>query len=186
MGLFDTIIFDKSVIQGIDPKIDKYLTFLGDKQVGLQTKDLDCCMSSFLIEEGKLIIDDVKYEYIEGTGPFGGHYNEISREKKLHNLTCTIKAYDFLNSSPVDIWIELKFVFVDGVLQKISLSEYEETDSAERLERLAKFQKEVSESIKFGKTFRGKMQRAFGNFLGLVSRKIINLGDYIRLISYKL
>jgi len=186
MSLFDTIIFDKSVIQGIDPKIDKYLTFLGDKQVGLQTKDLDCCMSSFLIEEGKLIIDDVKYEYIEGTGPFGGHYNEISREKKLHNLTCTIKAYDFLNSSPVDIWIELKFVFVDGVLQKISLSEYEETDSAERLERLAKFQKEVSESIKFGKTFRGKMQRAFGNFLGLVSRKIINLGDYIRLISYKL
>jgi hypothetical protein len=80
----------------------------------------------------------------------------------------------------------MDFVFIDGVLQKTSLVKYEETDSAERLERLAKFQKEVSESIKFGKTFRGKMQRAFGNFLGLVSRKIINLGDYIRLISYKL
>jgi hypothetical protein len=185
MGLFDTIIFNKSVIQGTDPKVDKYLTLLGENELGWQTKDFDCLLSNFFIEEGKLFEEKVEKRWVEENGPFGGFLEPISKEKIPYNKTCTINAYDFLQSETVDIWIEMDFVFIDGVLQKTSLVKYEETNSAERLERLAKFQKELSESIKFGKTFRGKMQRAFGNFLGLVSRKIINLGNYIQRISFK-
>ena len=91
-----------------------------------------------------------------------------------------------LDSEEVDdIWIEIQFVFVDGVLQKTSLVKYEETDASIRIEREKRFQKRLAESIEFGKTFRGKVQRAFGQFLGKLSRKIINLGNLIQRISFK-
>lgn len=185
MGLFDTIIFNKSVIQGIDPKIDKYLTLLGESELGWQTKDFDCTLSNFYIEEGKLFLEHVERKWVEEDGPFGGFLKPISKEKQLYNKTCSIQAYELLNSEEVDIWIEIQFVFIDGILQKTTLFKYEETDSAPRIERSKKFQKELQESIKFGKTWRGKLQRAFGKFLGQVSRKIINFGNYIQRISFK-
>jgi len=185
MGLYDTIIFNKSVIQGIDPKIDKYLTLLGESELGWQTKDFDCTLSNFYIEEGKLFEERVESRWVEASGPFGGFLEPISKEKIPYNRTCTIKAYDYVDSKPVDVWIEMYFVFIDGVLQKTSLVKYEETDSAPRIERSKKFQKELQESIKFGKTWRGKLHRSCGKFLGRVSRKIINLGNYIQRISFK-
>lgn len=185
MGLFDTIIFNKSVIQGIDPKIDKYLTLLGESELGWQTKDFDCTLSNFYIEEGKLFLEHVETKWVEEDGPFGGFLEPISKEKQLYNKTCSIQAYDLLDSEEVDIWIEIQFVFIDGILQKTTLFKYKETDSAPRIESSKKFQKKLQESIKFGKTWRGKLQRAFGKFLGRVSRKIINFGNYIQGISFK-
>ena len=185
MGLYDTIIFNKSVIQGIDPKIDKYLTLLGESELGWQTKDFDCTLSNFYIEEGKLFEERVESRWVEASGPFGGFLEPISKEKIPYNRTCTIKAYDSLQSETVDVWIEMDFVFIDGVLQKTFLTKYEETDSAPRIERSKKFENELRESIEFYKTWRGKLQRAFGKFLGRVSRNIINFGNYIQRISFK-
>lgn len=185
MGMFDTIIFNKSVIQGLDPKVDKYLRLLGESELGFQTKDFDCLLQNFFIEDGKLFLEHVESRWVEENGPFGGFLEPISKEKKLCNKTCTVQAYDALDSEEVDIWIEMQFVFVDGFLQKTSLVKYEETDAAIRIERQKQFQKQWAESIEFGKTFRGKMQRAFGRFLGKLSRKIINFGNLIQRISFK-
>lgn len=185
MGFFDTIIFNKSVIQGLDPKVDKYLQLLGESELGFQTKDFDCLLRNFFIEDGKLFLEHVESTWVEEDGPFGGFVEPISKEKKFYNKTCSIQAYDYLNSEEVDIWIEIQFVFIDGVLQKTSLVKYEETDSAPRIEREKQLQKKIAESIEFGKTFRGKVQRAFGQFLGKLSRKIINFGNLIQRISFK-
>lgn len=185
MGMFDTIIFNKSVIQGLDPKVDKYLRILGESELGFQTKDFDCLLQNFFIEDGKLFLEHVESRWVEENGPFGGFLEPISKEKKFYNKTCTVQAYDYLNSEEVDIWIEFEIVFIEGVLQKITLIKYKETDSAPRIERSKQWQKELDESIKFGKTFRGKMQRAFGRFLGKLSRKIINFGNLIQRISFK-
>lgn len=185
MGLYDTIIFNKSVIQGIDPKIDKYLTLLGESELGWQTKDFDCTLSNFYIEEGKLFEERVESRWVKASGPFGGFLEPISKEKIPYNRTRTVQAYDMLDSEEVDIWIEMQFVFIDGFLQKTSLAKYEETDASIRIEREKQFQKQWAESIEFGKTFRGKVQRAFGQFLGKLSRKIINLGNLIQRISFK-
>lgn len=183
--MFDTIIFNKSVIQGLSLEVDKYLQILGAEEVSLQTKDFDCLMRNFFIEDKALFFEKVESKWVEGSSPFGGFLEPISKEKLPHETTCTIRAYDFLQSEPVDIWIEFEMVFIEGVLQKISLVEYKETDSAPRIERSKQWQKELDESIKFGKTFRGKMCRAFGRFLGKISRQIINFGNLIQRISFK-
>lgn len=185
MGLFDNIIFNKSVIQGIAPEVDKYLRLLRQEEVGFQTKDLDCVLKNFFIEEGRLFEEHIEAQWVEENGPFGGFMEPISKEKKPCNKTCTIQAYDMLDSEEVDIWIEIQFVFIDGFLQKTSLVEYEEMNAVIRIEREKLFQKQLAESIAFGKTFRGKVQRVFGQFLGKLSRKIINFGNLIQRISFK-
>lgn len=185
MGLFDNIIFNKSVIQGIAPEVDKYLRLLRQEEVGFQTKDLDCALKNFFIEEGRLFEEHIEAQWVEENGPFGGFMEPISKEKKPCNKTCTIQAYDMLDSEEVDIWIEIQFVFIDGFLQKTSLVEYEEMNAVIRIEREKLFQKQLAESIEFGKTFRGKVQRVFGQFLGKLSRKIINFGNLIQRISFK-
>ena len=185
MGLFDTIIFNKSVIQGIAPEVDKYLRLLRQEEVTFQTKDFDCALKNFFIEEGRLFAEHIEAQWVEENGPFGGFMEPISKEKKPCNKTCTIQAYDALNSEEVDIWIEIQFVFIDGFLQKASLVGYEETDAAIRIEREKQFQKKLAESIAFGKTFRGKVQGAFGQFLRKFARKIINFGNLIQRISFK-
>jgi hypothetical protein len=185
MGMFDNIIFNKSVLEGLGPQVDKYLQILKYEEVSLQTKDFDCLMVSYFIEDGKLLWEKVESEWVEGDDPLRGFMKPISREKLPYNKTCTVRAYDCLQSETVDIWIEFEMVFIEGVLQKITLIEYKETDSAPRIERSQQWQKELEESIKFGKTFRGKVQRAFGRFLGKLSRKIINFGNLIQRISFK-
>lgn len=185
MGMFDTIIFNKSVIQGLDPKVDKYLRLLGESELGFQTKDFDCLLQNFFIEDGCLFEQHVETRWVEESGPFGGFMEPVSKEKKPCNKTCTVQAYDMFDSEEVDIWIEIQFVFVDGVLQKTSLVKYKETDASIRIEREKQFQKQLAESIEFGKTFRGKMQRAFGRFLGKLSRQIIKFGNLIQRISFK-
>ena len=185
MGLFDNIIFNKSVIQGIAPEVDKYLRLLRQEEVSFQTKDFDCGLKNFFIEEGRLFEEHIEAQWVEENGPFGGFMEPISKEKKPCNKTCTIQAYDMLDSEEVDIWIEIQFVFIDGFLQKTSLVEYEEMNAVIRIEREKLFQKQLAESIEFGKTFRGKVQRVFGQFLGKLSRKIINFGNLIQRISFK-
>lgn len=185
MGMFDTIIFNKSVIQGLDPKVDKYLQLLGESELGFQTKDFDCLMRNFFIEDKALFFEKVESKWVEGESPFGGFLETISKEKLPYKTTCTVRAYDLLQSEPVDIWIEFEMVFIEGVLQKTSLVKYKETDSAPRIESEKQFQKQLAESIEFGKTFRGKMHRAFGRFLGKLSRQIIKFGNYIQRISFK-
>lgn len=185
MGMFDTVIFNKSVIQGIAPEVDKYLRLLRQEEVAFQTKDFDCALKNFFIEEGRLFAEHIEARWVEENGPFGGFMEPISKEKKPCNKTCTIQAYDMLGSEEVDIWIEIQFVFIDGFLQKTSLVGYEEMNAVIRIEREKLLQKKLAESIAFGKTFRGKVQRVFGQFLGKLSRKIINFGNLIQRISFK-
>jgi hypothetical protein len=85
MGLFDTIIFNKSVIQGTDPKVDKYLTLLGENELGWQTKDFDCLLSNFFIEEGKLFEEKVEKRWVEENGPFEASWNRFQK-KKFHTI----------------------------------------------------------------------------------------------------
>ena len=105
MGLFDTIILDRSLVEGLDSRIDSYLAVLGEDEVALQTKDFDCALATYRIENNKLYFDKVEREWRDGEGLFGGYLEEISREKQAHFVTRTIqdRKSTRLNSSHIPL-----------------------------------------------------------------------------------
>jgi len=191
MGFFDTVIIERSLIEGSDSRADRYLAnILGDDKVNLQTKDFDCSLATYLIEDGKLYSEKVDKEWINECGMFGGYMEEISREKLPHLATHTIYAYDFLQAEPFDIWIEFKIIFIEGVVKSIAIHKYEETDSKPRIEREKKRQKQLKDFHEFRQTLRGKIQLSCQRFVGKVlrfcSKYIQKVANFLDNIAFKL
>lgn len=177
MGLFDTIIIERSLIEGSDSRADRYLAILRKDKVSLQTKDFDCSLSTYLVEDGKLYFEKVDREWVDEGGIFGGYLEEKSREKVAHFVTRTIRAYDRVQSEPFDIWIEFEIVFIEGVVKNITIKEYRETDSKPRIEQEQEWIKELKEFHEFSQTLRGKIQLSCQAFI----RKVLRFcSKYIR------
>jgi hypothetical protein len=190
MGLFDTVIIERSLIEGSDSRADRYLAILGDKKVALQTKDFDCALSTYLVEDGKLYFEKVDREWIDEGGIFGGYMEEKSREKVSHFATHTIRAYDLVHSEPFDIWIEFEIVFIEGVVKSITIKEYRETDSKPRIERDQQWLKELKEFHEFRQTLRGKIQLSCQAFIKKVlrfcSKQIRKVSNFLDRLAFKL
>ncbi len=190
MGLFDTVIIERSLIEALDSRADRYLAILGDDKVGLQTKDFDCSLSTYLVEDGKLYHEKVNREWVDGDGLFGGYMEEKSREKLAHFVTHTIRAYDSVHAEPFDIWIEFEIVFIEGAVKNITIKEYTETDSKPRIEREKKWQQELKEFHEFRQTLRGKIQLGCQAFIRKVlrfcSKQIRKVSNFLDKIAFKL
>lgn len=190
MGLYDTVIIESSLIEGLDSRADRYLAILGDKKVALQTKDFDCALSTYLVEDGKLYYEKVDSEWVDGGDLFGGYLEEKSREKLAHFVTHTIRAYDLVDSEPFDIWIEFEIIFIEGVVKNITIKEYTETDSKPRIERNQQWQKELKELHEFRQTLRGKIQLSCQTFirkvLSFCSKQIRKTANFLDRMTYKL
>lgn len=185
--MYDTIIFNRESLSGIDERVDKYLSLIKGSQVSFQTKDFDCHLVTYKVENGQLFYEKVEREWVESDGMFGGYMNEISRSLKKREDTVTVYFYDFLFNDVADIWIEFKAVFIKGVLDKIELFKFEETCSKDRIEREQKTLKKLKQYQEYKKTFRGKISIFCKgqiykslNKLSQILRKITSLVDKLK------
>lgn len=187
MGLFDTIVFTRESLSGIDKRVDKYLSLIEGSEIPFQTKDLECYLLTYKVNNGQLFYERVEREWVESDGMFGGYMNEISRSLEKREDTVTVYFYDFLFNDVADIWIEFKAVFIKGVLDKIELFKFEETCSKDRIEREQKTLKELKQYQEYKKTFRGKISifckgQIFKllNKLSQILKKITSLVDKLK------
>lgn len=187
MGMYDTIIFNRESLSGIDERVDKYLSLIEGSQISFQTKDLECYLLTYKVKNGQLFYEKVEREWVESDGMFGGYMNEISRSLEKREDTVTVYFYDLLFNDVADIWIEFKAVFIKGVLDKIELFKFEETCSKDRIEREKEAFKKMSEYFEYSKTLRGKISIFCKgqiykslNKLSQILRKITSLVDKLK------
>lgn len=187
MGMYDTIIFNRESLSGIDERVDKYLSLIEGSQISFQTKDFDCCLDTYKVENGQLFYEKVEREWVESDGMFGGYMREISRSLKKREDTATFYVYDFLPNDIADIWIEFKVIFIKGIVDEIKLFKFEERCSKDRIEREKETLKKMSEHFQYSKTLRGKISIFCKgqiykslNKLSQILRKITSLVDKLK------
>ena len=189
MGMYDTIIFSRDSLSNIDERVDKYLSLIEGSQISFQTKDFDCCLDTYKVENGQLFYQRVEREWIEDEGMFGGHMREISRSLEKREDTTTIYAYDFLQSNVADIWIEFKVVFIQGVVKEIELFKFEDTCPKSRIEREKEFSLRFKEYQDYRKTIKGKITIFIKNkiykFLHKVSQILRKMASLVDKLKFK-
>lgn len=187
MGMFDTIIFSRDSLSNIDERVDKYLSLIGDSEIAFQTKDFDCLLSTYKVQNNQLFYRIFERKWVESGGMFGGHMEEVSSSLEKQDKTATIHAYDSLENDIADIWIEFKVIFINGVVDKIELFKFEETCPKSRLEREKEFLQEMKEYQDYRKTIRGKITIFFKDKIykllhkvSQILRKVVSLVDKLK------
>jgi hypothetical protein len=147
MGMFDTICISDAL-----PYSDEMKELGLDKYNDWQTKDLDCCMSVYFIQGGKLFEQNFKNsEWKEGDPKGESVMDRIGtlvqsepylEKKDFHG---EIRFYDYIDdvAGKWDCWVEFKAIFTHGNLDRFELAEFKKTDSAERKENDRKFWEET-------------------------------------------
>lgn len=159
-----------------------------------QTKDLDCLMDNYFVQNGKLYIQKYKTEkWMEGDKNAKSYLDRIGwmqredpyyEEVKYHGV---IHFYDFKNNvnDKWDCWIEYKATFTEGALNNIELFKFSKTDNAERLQR----EKEWIEKIEVeNKKFINKYflhTDPVRKTRNKISRFLYKAGEKITQFSYK-
>jgi hypothetical protein len=139
MGMFDNVICKREL------PLNEELKSLGvqwDKVV-FQTKDLDNCLSDYIItEDGELVEDVKKYEYTyyteeeikqrvkENKWLLVKDTKLIEQYNKKVNYHGKILFYEIFNFSDTeDIWVDFEAYFVYGKLDKIELVKTEKQEA---------------------------------------------------------
>jgi hypothetical protein len=148
MGMFDYLYVDNKHIPHIRELVER-----GYKVESFQTKSLDNCLIDYYIDEaGFLWFDDVEFDvyYREMSKPVAEAYrlpvfSEKSRKKVRSEYTGSIIATAHCTNFEEkndDVWLQLEFLFVDGVLYKPSkISSLKITTYEEILETKQKWKK---------------------------------------------
>ena len=148
MGMFDSI----EVSDALPTNAEMDELGLNKRDWTLQTKDWDCALDVFVLQDG--VLHEKRYrveQWVEGD-PKGkslmdriGHLHRDGMYLQTLPITDTIRAYDFRqNVGQWDCWCEWRMQFKDGVLTHIELIKFEKTDNTERKER----ETELFEQIK--------------------------------------
>lgn len=190
MGMFDTIIFSRDSLSNIDERVDKYLSLIGDSEIAFQTKDFDCLLSTYKVQNNQLFYRIFERKWVESGGMFGGYMEEVSSSLEKQDKTATIYAYDSLENDVADIWIEFKVIFINGVVDKIELFKFEETCPKSRLEREKNLLQEMKEYQDYKKTIRGKIAIFFKDkihrFLNKISKTLRKLAIQLDKLNFKI
>ena len=150
MGMFDTIS-----VSGDLPFSEEMIDLgINKNNLSFQTKDLDCAMSLYIIQDDQLFIEKYKTsKWIEGNKKGKSFPDRIGHLKtedpyfdKVH-FHGEIYFYDSINDvqGKWDCWVEFKAVFSDSKLQKIELFEFKKTDNAERKIREKEFREQIKQ-----------------------------------------
>jgi len=150
MGMFDTIS-----VSGDLPFSQEMIDLgVNKNNLSFQTKDLDCTMSHYIIQNDELFEEKYKTEeWIEGDKNAKSVIDRIGHmdreepylEPVLHHGE--IYFYDYKESvqNKWDCWVEFKAVFTSGVVDRYELVEFRKTDNTERLESQKKYLEEIKE-----------------------------------------
>ena len=142
-------MFDTISVSGDLPFSQEMIDLGIDKNnLSFQTKDLDCTMSHYIIQNGELFEEKYKTEkWIEGNKNAKSIIDKIGHMQREDpyfekvNFHGEIYFYELLMNvqDKWDCWVEFKAVFTDGKLQKLELFKFEKTDNAERKARDEQF-----------------------------------------------
>ena len=138
MGMFDTIAWGEKL------PFSQEMEELGlnKNDWDFQTKDLDCVMATYFVQEGKLFLQRHRIqEWIEGDPKAKDLMDRMGYLKQEEpylepiQITTTLKMCDLRYNvlDKWDCWIEYEAVFVAGKLESVKLLEFEKKDNAERL-----------------------------------------------------
>lgn len=187
MGMFDTIhIHDKFLPKIKELEINKYCI------KSLQTKNFDNLLENYHVgEDGVLFLDKVDYELVENQNASKGGWNppffqeEKSREKIQFPYTGIVTAgmffMDYTDNPKDEIFVDINFKFVDGVLQEVGkIKTLKVTPSQEVLERRQKI-KEIK--LKIENDIKYHIFKYISKFLTKIIISLNKINNY--LVTYK-
>jgi hypothetical protein len=135
MGMFDTVLVAKKLLDEVIKDSDIILEAGGDGYYDFQTKDLDNFLTTFFIDEdGSFSWNKLNQEYIPPTekkkGYNFGEWRQISPpEKILDTRTAYIEFYDFYNTETERVFVTfLAHVKCGKLVEPISIKEVERTN----------------------------------------------------------
>jgi hypothetical protein len=140
MGMFDTI----EVSDSLPTNAEMDDLGLNKRDWSLQTKDFDCCLDVYVLQDGQLYLKKYKVEeWVEGDPKADslfdrlGHLHRDQMYLDPVKSTCEVNMYDYRQNvqEKWDCWCEWKATFIDGRLSHVELFKFEKTDNAERKAR---------------------------------------------------
>ena len=191
MGMFDTIQWGDKL-----PFSEEMREFGLDKNNwSFQTKDLDCCLANYVVQDGNFFLEKYKNEkWVEGDSKAKNFLDRIGSLERteqyleLQKITETIYMYDYRHDV-LGLWdctIEFKVVLIDGKVQSTELFEFKKVPSADRKEQERKWHAEREY----------ENSRWYNRFIfhtspyiwlrRRISRALQATGSFLHTISYKL
>ena len=137
MGMFDTIQW------GDNLPFSEEMKGLGlDKNNwSFQTKDLDCCLDNYVVQDGNFFLQKYKNEkWIEGDPKAKsfldrmGSFERTEPYLESEKVTNTIYMFEY-RQDVLGLWdcsVEFKVVFIDGKVQSTELFSFEKLSNAKR------------------------------------------------------
>lgn len=192
MGMFDTIQWGDNLpfteeMKGLG---------LAKNNWSFQTKDFDCCLADYVVQDGKLFLKKYKNEkWVEGDPKaenFMDRLGSLDRTEPYleaqKSVTHTVYMYEYRHDV-VGLWdcsIEFKAVFVHGAVESVELVRFEKLPNAERkrIDREWKEHLELINSYWYNRfIFHTSTYRWVRHIL---SRAFYKTGTFFQTISYKL
>lgn len=148
MGMFDTIavaeklpITQEMIDLGLEEKLQEF-----------QSKDLNCCLDLYFMQNGRLFVEKYKEtKWIEGDKKAKsifarlGHMERNDPYQEDTNFHGKVNFYNYIMDAAgkYDCMIEFCATYNKGQLEKIELVEFEKTDNTPRKERDLAWRKEA-------------------------------------------
>jgi hypothetical protein len=191
MGMFDTIQW------GDNLPFSEEMKGLGlaKNNWSFQTKDLDCCLANYVVQDGIFFLKKYKNESWVAGDPKGESFldrlGSIERTEPYlepEKITTTIYMYDYRHDV-IGLWdcsIEFKVVIIDGKVQSTELVRFEKLPNAERIlqEREWHAEREYENSRWYNRfIFHTSPYRWTRR---CISRVLYRTGTFLHTISYKL
>lgn len=191
MGMFDYIKCNYKLPLPQEPLEYKLL-----RDQLFQTKSLDNCLNTYMIDEKGLLWKECSEIKIirgdENSDSFFGRIDRVETVKSWYepeHITDTIEFYDYYQNddNEYDYNITYKAVFIQGEIHSIEIVEFSSYCNKERKRLQAIHFEEMKVHAKFVKTKRYKyIYRPYIKSVRYVFRNTIKLIDTIKSILYKL
>jgi hypothetical protein len=137
MGMFDTI----EVSDALPTNAEMDELGLNKRDWTLQTKDFDCALDVYVLQDGQLYLKKYRVEQWVPGDPNGrsitekiGYLNRAEMYLDPVKVTREIHMYDYRQNvqEKWDAWSEWTATFIDGKVSKIELFEFRGADNAAR------------------------------------------------------
>ena len=146
MGMFDSIFLHEVLIPAIPELVQR--SILIGAQDELQTKDLDCCLHEYHVGvDRKLMLRKAEYKTIDTPDNVIPSVFEETGHKMVHvDNTATVNCCFYRQGrrhGDEDVWVDLKLIFLRGVLDTVDVVDVKITPSTPRIVRMEQHAQEV-------------------------------------------
>ena len=137
MGMYDSISWGDNL--PYSPEMQKI--GLDKRDWVFQTKDLDCTLTNYIVQDGKLCEQKFKHnEWIEGDPAAKSFIDRLGRVSRREpylepvKITATVRMYDY-RYGVLDQWdckVEYEVIFVDGKVKSVKLVKFKKESDIDR------------------------------------------------------